>query len=577
MIRISNIKMNPGSTPADLKNRIEGKLGLRPDEVVSFEIIRSSVDARDRSRISVVYTVDLELASPKKEAKLLSRKLNWKLAEAPDPALRQYHPAEPGTEPLQHRPVVVGFGPCGIFAALVLAEAGYRPIVLERGKAMEGRLQDVEAFWNGGDLDPESNVQFGEGGAGTFSDGKLTTGTHDQRIYKVLQELALAGGGDDILHKQRPHIGTDRLREVVVNLRKKILELGGEVRFETKLTGWEEAAGLPDSAAVSAGASQFAAPASAELSRKLSALKLETAGGTEILPADAAILALGHSARDTFRVMAEQKLPMVQKPFSIGVRAEHLQSDIDRAQYGCLASDIGLEPADYKLSYKASNGRGVYTFCMCPGGLVVAAASQTGGVVTNGMSNANRGERNANSAVLVDVHPEDFRSEDPLAGIAFQETYERLAFEAGGRTYKAPAQRLGDFLGGAKEEGAASAPGGAASESAAAPQPTYSRGVVYTDITRCLPPFAVKAMKEAFPNFGRKIKGFDRPDTVLTAVESRSSSPVRVLRNEQGISAVDGIYPSGEGAGFAGGIVSAAVDGIRQAEQIIRRYAKPLE
>ena len=550
MIRISNIKMAPGHKPGDLQSRIEKKLGLASGEIASFEIIRSSVDARNRSNISVVYTAEVGLKNEQKEQKLLARKTGWQLSAAPDPSLRQYHPAEPGAEPLQNRPVVVGFGPCGIFAALILAEAGYRPIVLERGKAMEGRLQDVEAFWNGGPLNPESNVQFGEGGAGTFSDGKLTTGTHDIRIHKVLQELALAGSGDDVLHKQRPHVGTDRLREVVVNLRNKIIELGGEVRFETKVTGWDETG------------------------RKLAALTLESQGRTETLPADAAIFALGHSARDTFRAMAAKGLPMEQKPFSIGVRAEHLQDDIDKAQYGCIASEIGLEPADYKLSYKASNGRGVYTFCMCPGGLVVAAASEIGGVVTNGMSNRDRGERNANSAVLVDVRPEDFNSDDPLAGIAFQETYERLAFEAGGRTYQAPAQRLGDFL----EEGTANtAPcRTAASGSAAFPQPTYSRGVVYTDLRQCLPGFAVEAMKEAFPYFGRKIKGFDRPDTVLTAVESRSSSPVRILRNELGLSAVDGLYPGGEGAGYAGGIVSAAVDGIRQAEQIIRRFA-PLQ
>jgi len=643
MIRVSDVKLYPGQGLKTLKKLVLGRLAIEEEEVAGFRIVRQSVDARDRDDIRVVLTAELDV-SPALEREILSlgrrkgdsvfyRGLRLSRAET---KAAVYRPAEPGAERLNGRPCVVGFGPAGMFAALVLAEAGYRPVVFERGKRMDGRIRDVEAFWAGGPLNPESNVQFGEGGAGTFSDGKLTTGTHDPRIAKVLDELAKASGRDELRYLAKPHVGTDELRTVVTAIRRKIEDLGGEIRFEHKVTGWVEK---------NAGNRTGEALNGTESARRLSSLRVRNVetGEEETFETDAAVFALGHSARDTWRAFAREGLRMEPKAFSMGVRAEHLQSLIDLAQYGQPAKDLKLEPADYKLAVKVTlpgNGkgpdgaddvRGVYTFCMCPGGTVVAAASDEGMVVTNGMSNRDRGGRNANSAVLVDVRPEDYLAKDaegkpvtadsplydPLAGVAFQEAYERLAFAAGGRGYAAPAERLGDFLAGksrealARETRARRAPGsasgfepGSASES---PAPTYARGVVWTDLSECLPDFVTEGIRAAFPLFGRRVKGFDRPDTVLTAVESRSSSPVRIPRGEDGLARIrrktgpdsrtvssgsangapsgrapaeetvplDGFYPAGEGAGYAGGIVSAAVDGIRMAEAIIRRFAKP--
>ncbi len=582
MIRVHDVKLYPGQTEAALKRLVFGRLAIDPEEVRSFRIIRRSVDARDKDDIRLVMTAEFE-GSPELEREILSlggkrgdvtyyRGLRLSRAEK-QPA---YTPAEPGAECLEGRPVVVGFGPAGMFAALTLAEAGYRPVVLERGKRMDERIRDVEAFWAGGPLDPESNVQFGEGGAGTFSDGKLTTGTHDPRIAKVLDELAKAASRDELRYLAKPHIGTDELRTVVVAVRKKIEALGGEIRFGRKVVGWTE---------TRAG------------NRTIGALQaVDTATGeTETIETNAAVFALGHSARDTWRAFSAAGLAMEPKAFSMGVRAEHLQSRIDVAQYGRSAKELRLEPADYKLAVKvklprgenAADERGVYTFCMCPGGTVVAASSEEGTVVTNGMSVRARSGTNANSAVLVDVRPSDYLAKDadgnavsaesplydPLAGVAFQERYERLAFERGGCDYTAPAERLGDFL-------AAKSAAAVAADASSPPAPTYARGVRWTDLAECLPEFVTEALRTAFPLFGRKIRGFDRPDTVLTAVESRSSSPVRIPRGEDGLACIggeplDGFYPAGEGAGYAGGIVSAAVDGIRQAEAVIRRFARP--
>lgn len=489
--RIHQIKLRPGEPKERIPELIKKKTGA---EVKEWIVRRKSVDARDKKEIRLVYTVDFTC-----EKKL-------RLDKAPD---LSYQEAPAGEARLRRRPVIAGFGPCGIFAALILAERGYRPLVLERGRFMEERVRDVERFWESGILNGESNVQFGEGGAGTFSDGKLTTGIKDPRVFKVLQTFVAAGAQKEILYKQKPHIGTDVLREVVVNLRNRILEAGGEIRFESRLT---------------------------DLAFEDGALKSVEINGQEELSAQHLILALGHSSRDTLRMLRKRGLPMEQKPFSIGVRVEHPQEWIDRAQYGDPELARILGPADYKLSWHCENGRGVYTFCMCPGGEVIMAASAPGQTVTNGMSRSARDGKFANSALLVDVRVSDFPSEDVLAGVEFQERYERLAFARG----NPPRGRWKDF--------------------AAEGDPVASS----------LPPFAVEAMLEAMPHLGRKLKGFDDPDTRLTAVESRSSSPVRILRGADMQSRIAGIYPAGEGAGYAGGIMSAAVDGIKAAEAVIR-------
>lgn len=505
MYRIHEIKLSIGEEQSRIPERIKEKLGKPDLNITEWRMIKESIDARDKGDIKLVYSVDFSIDNPGVELKLdLARSM-------------EYDYVEKGTETLKHRPVVVGFGPAGIFAALILAEMGYRPLVLERGKAMSERITDVENFWEGGILNPESNVQFGEGGAGTFSDGKLTTQIKDKRIGKVLKEFALAGGGDEILYKQKPHIGSDVLRGVVVNLRKKILELGGEVRFESKMTGIVTEAG------------------------QVTGIEIN---GKEILDTENVILTVGHSARDTFRLLHESGLSMTQKPLSIGVRIEHLQTLINRSQYG---NTEGLGAAEYKLSHRCQNGRGVYTFCMCPGGEVIVASSSEGTVVTNGMSNHDRAGKYANSGLLVDVRTEDFGSDDPLAGIDFQEKYERLAFELNGGKYKALRCSLGEFL---KNKG-----GGAS-------------------LRKALPEFAVESILEALPFMGRKLRGFDTPDAILSGVETRSSSPVRIERDEFLQGTIRGIYPGGEGAGHSGGITSAAVDGIKLAEEIAKKYAK---
>lgn len=494
--RIHQIKLKPGEDKKRIPGKIRKKVGA---EVKDWIIRRESIDARDKSRIRLVYTVDF------------SCEKNLKLSKAPD---LEYRPPQNGSVPMEFRPAVAGFGPCGIFAAFLLAEAGYRPLVLERGREMEKRVADVEAFWNTGRLDEESNVQFGEGGAGTFSDGKLTTGIKDPRIHKVLQTFVAAGAGEEILYKHKPHIGTDVLRQVVVKLRQQICSKGGEIRFGSKVT---------------------------DLCMEKGRLTAVVVNGSQRIETNHLILAPGHSARDTFQMLWEHRVPMEQKPFSIGVRIQHPQEWINRAQYGDPALAEILGPADYKLSWHCENGRGVYTFCMCPGGQVIMAASEKGSTVTNGMSYSARDGQYANSALLVDVRTEDFPSEDVLAGVEFQRIYEQKAFDCG----NPPCSTLGEF-GGEGDPVAASLPG-----------------------------FAVAAMKEAMPHLGKKLKGFDDPGALLTAVESRSSSPVRILRGENHQSEAAGIYPAGEGAGYAGGIMSAAVDGIKAAEELIAGWAPP--
>lgn len=522
MIRVSELKLPPDGTTEQLKKKAARALGVLPKEITEMKIFRRSLDARKKDNIHYAYVVDVSLEN---EERILRRADGKKIAPAPDMA---YRLPECGRTP-EKRPVIIGFGPAGMFAALVLAEMGLRPIVLERGGDVESRGKAVERFWETGALDTENNVQFGEGGAGTFSDGKLTTRIKDPRCRKVLEEMAEAGAPEEILWDAKPHIGTDRLRGVVRNIRGKIITLGGTVRFHAKMTGfaWEDG--------------------------KIRAVLLENG---ERLETDDIVLALGHSARDTFELLEREGFALEQKPFAVGVRIEHPQEMINKAQYGGAKN---MPAADYRLTYTTKAGRGVYTFCMCPGGTVVAAASEEGRLAVNGMSLHARDGENANSALLVQVFPEDFGSGHPLAGMYFQRELEEKAFRAGGGGYAAPVQRVGAFLG--------TAGGGNGV------RPTYRPDVKESCLDEILPAFLTEALREALPAMGRRLKGFDRPDAVLTAVESRSSSPVRILRGENGESLrFGGVYPAGEGAGYAGGIVSAAVDGIAAAEQIAAKY-----
>lgn len=533
MYRIHQIRLALDEPKENIPEKILKKIGGRDLFIREWHIVKESIDARNKNDIRRVYSVDFTAASrknPKKALHLPSAE-KLRLEIAPD---LTYVPVEcPENAPeLKERPVIAGLGPAGLFCGLVLAQAGYRPLILERGKDVDRRREDVDAFWSCGRLDPDSNVQFGEGGAGTFSDGKLTTGIKDVRIRKVLTEMVRAGAPEDILYKQHPHIGTDLLRIVVKNIRQEILRLGGEVRFCTRME------------TVHCGSGSI---------RSITVRDLQNDRLTE-LSCQALVLAVGHSARDTFRMLRDVGISMEQKPFSIGVRIEHPQDLIDISQYGRPGRQLGLPPAEYKINYRCradgpAAGRGVYTFCMCPGGQVIVASSQEGGVVTNGMSYHDRDSGTANSALLCDVRTSDFGSSDVLAGVEFQEKYERLAFEAGrnqnpgGKPYTPPRTSWGKLRDGQAQE-----------------------------VESCLPAFALEAFREAMPHLGRKLHGFDDDSAVVTAVETRSSSPVRILRGESCESAVLGLYPCGEGAGYAGGITSAAVDGIRVAEAIIRKW-----
>ena len=491
----------------EIPRKIEKKLGkrLKGAEITEWKIVKESIDARDKKNIKWIYTIDFE-TEPKIQLSL------------PEGGEQPYRFPKSGDAVLKERPVICGFGPAGMFCALLLAEAGYCPLVLERGKKAEERAADVERFWQDGVLDPESNVQFGEGGAGTFSDGKLVTGIKDPRTRKVLHELVSAGASADILYKHKPHIGTDVLRDVVQEIRKKIIRFGGEVLFSTKLSGIEAERG------------------------QLEAVTVLQNGTARRLKTKVLVLATGHSARDTMRMLYTRGLFMEQKPFSIGVRIEHPQRIIDLSQYGMPHEDAGLPPAEYKLSYRSRNGRGVYTFCMSPGGEVITASSENGMTATNGMSYHARDGAYANSALLVDVRTEDFGGIDPLAGIEFQEKYERLAFENSTAVNRPPCVMWGEFCGSA--------------------------------VQRSIPEFASSAIEEAMPYLARKLKDFDMPQARIFAVESRSSSPVRILRDAMYESNIKGLYPAGEGAGYAGGIMSAAADGIRIAEILISKYKK---
>lgn len=524
MIRISGMKLK--LKDRDIKKAVMAELGIKETSIKNIMIRRKSLDARKKDDIHYIYTVDVELAEGDKIIKNIKKRKG-----GADISLSPYKKYELPEGKIKEgkRPVVAGFGPAGMFAALVLAEKGMCPIVIERGKDVDSRTEDVEKFWNGGKFDPESNVQFGEGGAGTFSDGKLTTRIKDPRSSFVTDEFIEAGAPEEIAYEAKPHIGTDKLKGVVKNIRKKIIELGGEVRFECRLSAIESTDGRVTAVITDKG-------------------KIET---------DSLVLAVGHSARDTFYELAEEGITLEKKPFAVGVRIEHRQSDISRAQYGEAAKM--LPPADYMLTYTTKAGRGVYTFCMCPGGYVVAAASEEGRLVVNGMSEYARDSQNANSALLVQVGPEDFPSDNVLAGVEFQRRIEEKAFKAGGGDYSAPIQRLGDFM------------EGRVSEKEGEVHHSYRPGTRFADLNDVLPEFVCDSIKEAIPSLGRKLSGFDSPDAIMTGAETRSSSPVRIVRDESGQSvSLKGLYPTGEGAGYAGGIVSAAVDGVRQAENIIK-------
>ncbi len=524
MIAISNLKLQPGEDEAKLRALAAKALRIPKERIQSLTIRKKSLDARKKEDLKWICTVGVTVDGD--ENKLLAKCRQASI-------VKPYHYDIPTVES-ETRPVVVGFGPAGMFAALVLAYAGARPIVLERGQDVDTRTAQVEAFRAGGAFDSENNVQFGEGGAGTFSDGKLNTGTHDGRIRWVLEQFAAHGAPEHITWDAKPHIGTDVLVRVVKAIREDVIAHGGEVRFGHRLTGLEAQDGA------------------------LTALTVAGQEGVYSLPAAQAILAVGHSARDTFQMLKDSGLPMTRKPFSMGVRIEHKQSMIDLAQYGRARGDE-LPPADYGLHVKLPDGASAYTFCMCPGGEVFAAASEDGGVVTNGMSRSDRGGENANSALLVTLQPEVFPGEGVLAGMEWQREIERRAFRYAGGDYKAPAQTVGDFLNDRPSTG----PGNV--------QPTYLPGVFWGDLRKVLPEQITDVLARSIPALGQKLRGFDDPDAVLTGPETRSSSPVRVVRGEDLCSTgLAGLYPCGEGAGYAGGITSAAVDGMRCAEMVLK-------
>lgn len=525
MIRIRQIKIEAMADGKDaLFKAVSKKMNLQKDKIKEINVCKKSIDARNKSEIFFVYEVDVSVDD---EHRVL-QKNDINIFESPK---SKYKFPEKGIIPLANRPVIVGSGPAGLFSAYMLAENGYNPLVIERGADIDSRKRATEKFWETGVLDANTNVQFGEGGAGTFSDGKLNTLVKDKfgRCRRVLEIFVECGAPEEILYEQKPHIGTDILADVIKNMRKKIENMGGSFLFNTCLT---------------------------DIIYENGNIKGITVNGEKNISCEVLVLAIGHSARDTFRLLSDLNVKMSAKPFAVGVRVQHRQDMINSSQYGEKYKDV-LPPASYKLTYQAKNGRGVYTFCMCPGGYVVNASSENGHLAVNGMSYHNRDGKNANSAVIVTVSPDDF-GKNPLDGVEFQRKLEKLAYSSGDG--KIPVQLLGDFI------------DGKITEKFGNVNPAFKGGYSFADINDILPKSVGEAIKEAFSDFGRKIKGFDDKDAVLAAIESRTSSPVRIERGDSGEGSVGGLYPCGEGAGYAGGITSAAMDGIKIAEKIAERY-----
>jgi uncharacterized FAD-dependent dehydrogenase len=534
MLRLNEVKLPLNHTDTELKQAILERLQIDEATMLGFTVYKRSYDARKKSNISLIYSLDIETTD---EAGILQRrKQDAHLMPAPDMAYK-FVAQGVNASGKQPRPVVIGMGPCGLFSALILAQMGLRPIVLERGKTVRERTKDTFGFWRKRELNPESNVQYGEGGAGTFSDGKLYSQIKDPKHLgrKVLTEFVKAGAPEEILYVSKPHIGTFRLVKMVEAMREEIVALGGEIRFEQRVTDFdiEEKDGV----------------------RQMRGLRLASG---EYLATNHVVLAIGHSSRDTFEQLYERGVYIEAKPFSIGFRVEHPQSLIDTCRFGPNAGHPILGAADYKLVHHASNGRAVYSFCMCPGGTVVAAASEPGRVVTNGMSQYSRAERNANSAIVVSISPEQDYPGHPLAGIALQRELEEKAFVLGGSNYDAPGQLMGDFV------------AGRASTEFGSVVPSFKPAVHLTDLARILPDYATQALREAFPAFDKQIKGYFKEDAVLTGLETRTSSPIRIKRNDGDLQSLNtrGLFPAGEGAGYAGGILSAGVDGIKVAEAL---------
>lgn len=536
MLRLTDIQLPLDHPESAIKIAILQRLDITESDLVSFTVFRRSYDARKKSAIVLIYTIDVETTKDAQLLSLIKNKPN--IGITPDTS---YHFVTHVKTAPELRPVVIGFGPCGLFVALILAQMGFRPIVLERGKNVRERTKDTWGLWRKRELQPESNVQFGEGGAGTFSDGKLWSQVKDPKHYgrKVLTEFVTAGAPPEIMYVSKPHIGTFRLVKMIEEMRANIESLGGEIRFEQKVSDIEITDGQING--------------------------VHLADGSYIAT-NHVVLAVGHSARDTFKMVHQRGIYVEAKPFSVGFRIEHPQSIIDKARFGPNAGNKILGAADYKLVHHASNGRSVYSFCMCPGGTVVAAASEPGHVVTNGMSQYSRNERNANSAIVVGITPTDY-PEHPLAGIDFQRKLESLAFHLGGENYNAPGQLVGDFL--------ANKP----STELGSVEPSYKPGITLCDLAVALPEFAIEAIREAIPAFDKQISGFAMKDAIITGVETRTSSPIRIKRDDVSLQSINtkGLYPAGEGAGYAGGILSAAIDGIRVAEALALDMQKHMQ
>lgn len=536
-IRINGIKLSIDHNSVDLINAIEKELRLPYKKVKQFNITKRSLDARKKDRIFYVYQLELDLLIDEKK---LVNKLNKQNIQMIEPKRNSFKLLT-GTVKLEHRPIVIGAGPAGLFAALKLAKLGYKPLVLERGRDVERRYKDIKHFWSTGELNLNSNVQFGEGGAGTFSDGKLTTRIKDSRIDEVFKVFVENGAPNEILYESKPHIGTDILIKMLKSLREQLLALGATIKFDAQVTKLIVEQGRVIGVEVN---------------------------NEERISADIVVLAIGHSSRDTYKMLYEIGVELQSKPLAIGARIEHSQKLINTAQYGRYADAPQLGAADYTLIKKAGDtdsDRATYSFCMCPGGVVVAAASEKNAVVTNGMSYFNRASGVANSALVATVSTDDYKGEDPLAGIRYLRKYEEKAYQLGGGGYKAPAQKVGDFLNGR-----------ASSDLESSFKPTYRPGLTPSDLHKTLPEFVSKSLETAIIEFGKKLKGYNTADAILTGVETRTSAPVKIPRKEdfQALN-IDGLYPTGEGAGYAGGIVSAAVDGLRVAEHIIQTYQRP--